>query len=139
MSEAEQESLLSAYVVALGAFKDSDLKAAADMYLTEGQYFPPRPSDLIKLLPRPETMSEEYKLQPGTRCQKCGHWGMCIKDQDTGWQWQCRQCYTGLTVQQYNRNMQSLGKASKDTKVRFNFTTHQVETYAVEAVDDDVF
>jgi cytochrome c-type biogenesis protein CcmH/NrfF len=56
-------------------------------------------------------------IEEGIRCQKCGNVGAAIKEPaDTG-EWECRQCYSGLTIEQYKEKMAgiiaSIGNANK--------------------------
>ncbi len=53
-------------------------------------------------------VDEPYKIEGRMKCQKCGRVGICIKDpRDTG-QWECRQCYSGLTTAETSQRFRDL-------------------------------
>lgn len=143
-----EKALLSAYKVAFRGIKDSDLQEAAATYIKDGQYFPPRPSELISIMPKGSTVTDEseYRIRPGTMCNVCHHFGLCIQEPAVTGQWVCRQCYSGLTTKQYEANMRALqsvqpGKlhAKYDSTIRKVLTFKPAEKPTAEDNFRDMF
>jgi len=61
----------------------------------------PRP----KIKPDLMEIERSPRIEPNIRCQRCGKVTLCIYEDG---QWQCRQCYTGLTDEQVAQRFRDL-------------------------------
>jgi hypothetical protein len=132
ISHEAEKALFSAYITAFQGIKDSDLQKAVDSYIKDGQYFPPRPSELISIMPKGSAVTDEseYRIRPGTMCNVCHHFGLCIQEPAVTGQWVCRQCYSGLTKDQYETNMRALQSVQPGKlHAKYDSTTKRVLTF----------
>jgi ribosomal protein L37AE/L43A len=66
--------------------------------------------------PKEHIAGTGYMMQDLMTCQKCGKVGMCIKEPPHTGQWLCRQCYSGLTDQQFKAKVRGLIRTMDDKK-----------------------
>jgi len=111
-----RERLIETYTTALTDYTDEDITKAGNNCFAICEYFP-KPVDIIKQIKELRgkkttynNTQEEFKIAPGIRCRQCGDIRMCIKEPiDTG-DWICRQCYTGLSKDQYIEKIKAIIK-----------------------------
>lgn len=114
VSEQAEEALLSSYNAAFAGVSDKAFEYACETYQRDGKQFPPRPAELQELIPRTNDYresAEDYRIREAVRCQKCGKVGQCIQEPAFGGSLQCRECYTGMTKAQFQKNMNTLSRA----------------------------
>ena len=61
-----------------------------------------------KLKPFPIEERIPYRIEGRMKCQVCGSIGACIKEPIDEGQWQCQQCYTGLTKKEISQRLRDL-------------------------------
>jgi len=68
----------------------------------------PTPADVIsRIQPREQIDDGKYRLINST-CGQCGHIGLCILEEPFSETPRCRQCYSGLTIEQHRAKMREL-------------------------------
>ena len=94
------ESLVNSWVQALNRFTDEQISKGGAKAMEE---FPrmPTPSDVISRMPNVVDEHLPYILEENRKCGLCGYSGMCIREEPYSDTWRCRQCYSGLTKEQY--------------------------------------
>jgi len=59
-------------------------------------------------MPEPKKYPNEirdYSIANNMMCQECGYIKTCIKEPAMDGIWKCRQCYTGLTIEEHTKRM----------------------------------
>jgi len=114
IAEDAVQALLTSYNAAFGGIPDSVFIRACETYVKDGKYFPPRPAELAELIPRTteraQTQEGDYRIRQGVQCSRCRKIAQCIQEPAFGGTLLCRECYTGMTPQQFKRNMAALSR-----------------------------
>ena len=58
------------------------------------------------VLPTPN--KAKHIFQENTKCTECQRIGLCIKEPPDSGIWQCRECYSGLSYEQYTEKLRGL-------------------------------
>lgn len=115
--------LIEAYYLALKKYSEEDIQKAGYKCLDECDYFP-KPVDISRRIAEiNKTTSysspdEDFIFSGQARCIECGKIGFSIKEPKATGQWKCRQCYSGLTVEQYKAKIQEIIKGIKPYKFK---------------------
>lgn len=64
----------------------------------------PRP--IIRQPPLPK---DDFLMEDNIRCEECGTIAKCIKEPSESGKWQCRQCYSGISIKEHRERMRKLG------------------------------
>ena len=117
--------LTEAYSYALKKYSDDEIREAGYKCLEQCDHFP-KPTEIISRIPKKE--SPGSLLFDTCRCSKCHEVKWCIKEDDMNG-WECRECYSGLTAEEYKAKMRGIIKIleSKDLnkKVGWKVETQQ--------------
>ena len=117
----DQSVLVEAFFHALADYTDEEVREAGYRCLEKSQYFP-KPAELIKYIPAREKLRgrNDFVIKEGVRCEgkDCGRVTRCIQDPDFGEGYACRECYSGLTMAEYQARMAvirgQIGKGIKE-------------------------
>ena len=71
MSREEIESLENAYFMAFSDYSDRQIKAAGQKYLQEGEFFPPRPKEIISRITDIDKGRHQKDLRERYTCVLC--------------------------------------------------------------------
>ncbi len=71
MDQNEIESLSQTYFKSFRAYKDNEIKQAADDYTTSGEYFPPKPAQIISLVKNTDQGKHIRELVERYTCSMC--------------------------------------------------------------------
>ena len=71
MSPEETEALSQTYFGAFKAYKDTEIQEAADDYTTSGEYFPPKPAQIISLVKNTDQSKHTRELVERYTCSAC--------------------------------------------------------------------
>jgi len=114
IAEDAFQALLTAYNATFGGVPDSTFTKACEAYLKDGKYFPPRPAELAEMMPRQSERQPveegDYRIRQQVQCGKCRKIAQCIQEPALGGPLLCRECYTGMTPQQFKKNMDALSR-----------------------------
>lgn len=72
MSPQEQETLANGYYLAFKKYSDKDIQQAGYKYMEEGEYFPPKPAQIIALISHAATDKHTAALKERFTCASCG-------------------------------------------------------------------
>ena len=71
----------------------------------------PTPQDIISRMPSEDTGDQQQYILSPAKCGLCGSSGLCIKEDPYSDTWRCRECYTGLTIEQHKAKMAEIIQA----------------------------
>lgn len=71
MGQSEIEDLGRTYYQSFKAFKDHEIEQAADDYMNSGEYFPPKPSQIISLVKSGDNSRHDRELVERWTCSLC--------------------------------------------------------------------
>jgi ribosomal protein L37AE/L43A len=71
MSPEETEGLSQTYFSAFKAYKDNEIQEAADDYATSGEYFPPKPAQILSLVKNVDQSKHNRELTEHWTCSMC--------------------------------------------------------------------
>ena len=68
--------------------------------------FPKIPEVKERIIKKKIESDDDYIVEPNKTCKTCGKSRLCIKE--NGEDWECRECYTGLTSEQHQSKMRQI-------------------------------
>jgi hypothetical protein len=111
----QDESLVNSWVQALQKYADQDITRAGSKAMEECTRMP-TPADVVGRIDKQEQeVKAEYRLINST-CGLCGYSGLCILEDPYSDTPRCRQCYTGLTIEQHKAKMRDIMRAMEHGK-----------------------
>ena len=81
---------------AFTGYTDRDIQAAADQYRREGEYFPPKPAQILALVKDRSQLKHDEELRAMWTCKRCGQKASAISEGT------CLDC-EGVPLPQYKR------------------------------------
>ena len=103
--------LTEAYSHALKRYSDDEIREAGYKCLEECERFP-KPSEIIGRI-KGHVFKDQKPLFNTCRCSVCGESEkLCIKEHDMEG-WECRECYSGLSVDEYKDKLRDLVKLAE--------------------------
>jgi hypothetical protein len=123
--------MIEAYYHALKGYHDEDIQEAGYKCLDNCEYFP-KPVDISKQIREIQrnnplvNRDEDFIIRYDVRCRKCGHIGLGIKEPKETGEWQCRECYTGLTTEQIKEKFRAIWKIFEN-KSDLNIPTEKTD------------
>ena len=104
-NKTKSGELVEAYYRSFRSYRDEQILTAGDQCMQEMEYFP-KPVDVISRINQGYLVTTPYIIEEGQICCKCKVKSRCIREPaDTG-EWECRQCYSGLTLEQHRKKVQ---------------------------------
>jgi hypothetical protein len=78
MTSEEIETLIQTYFNAFKSYKDSEIREAADEYIKTGEYFPPKPVQILSLVRDAAIKKHDRELVEMWTCRICNQKVSCI-------------------------------------------------------------
>lgn len=126
--------MIESYHIILKGISDDYIYEAAKLCLSECEYFP-KPKEILKRVPKKVNDDLEgvnFKIAERMRCQNqgCLRVDMCIKEpvDDPASKYLCRDCYSGLTLQERNQRMRDILHMIKDKDFKPTWVAPNPET-----------
>ena len=107
------DDLVETYWMSLKRYSDEEIRKAGFNYLEQAQGKSPfpKPGDIIARIHREDgSQGSGYRLFDTAKCTGCGHYGNAIEEPKGSGDILCRECYSGLSQDQFKRKIHSLVK-----------------------------